>query len=112
MVDSLGCFEADTTIRFHIIIETKAALPQAFTPNNDGENDFAFVRGWGIKEFLEVKIYNRWGQLVFESNDLYKGWDGTYKGEPQAMDTYAYTIRIINTESKEEFIKGYITLLR
>jgi gliding motility-associated-like protein len=60
MVDSLGCFEADTTIRFYIIIETKAALPQAFTPNNDGENDFAFVRGWGIKEFLEVKIYNRW----------------------------------------------------
>ena len=112
MVDSLGCFEADTTIRFHIIIETKAALPQAFTPNNDGENDFAFVRGWGIKEFLEVKIYNRWGQLVFESNDLYRGWDGTYKGEPQAMDTYAYTIRIINTENKEEFIKGYITLLR
>jgi len=112
MVDSLGCFEADTTIRFHIIIETKAALPQAFTPNNDGENDMAFVRGWGIKEFLEVKIYNRWGQLVYESNDLYQGWDGTFKGEPQAMDTYAYTIRIINTDNKEEFIKGYITLLR
>lgn len=112
MVDSLGCFEADTTIRFHIIIETKAALPQAFTPNNDGENDIAFVRGWGIKEFLDVKIYNRWGQLVFESNDLYQGWDGTFKGEPQAMDTYAYTIRIINTEDKEEFIKGYISLLR
>lgn len=112
MVDSLGCFEADTTIRFFIIIETKAALPQAFTPNNDGENDLAFVRGWGIKEFLEVKIYNRWGQIVYESNDLYHGWDGSYKGEPQAMDTYAYTIRIITTESKEEFIKGYITLLR
>lgn len=112
MGDTLGCFELDTTITFRIIIDTKAALPQAFTPNADGDNDIAYVRGWGIKEFLELRIYNRWGQLVFESNDINHGWDGTYKGKPQAMDTYSYTIKIITADDKEEFIKGYITLLR
>ena len=112
MTDSLGCFQNDTTITFHIIIDTKAALPQAFSPNNDKENDIAYVRGWGIKKFLDVTIYNRWGQVVYQSSNIEEGWDGTFKGEPQAMDTYAYTIKIINTKDEEEFIKGYITLLR
>ena len=112
MTDSLGCFENEASILFNIVIKSKAALPEAFSPNTDGENDFAFVRGWGVKEFLEVRIYNRWGQLVYSSTDMYEGWDGTYKGEPQAMDTYAYTIRYIDTKDEEQFVKGYITLLR
>lgn len=112
MTDYLGCFDKDTTIRFSIIIESKAALPQAFSPNGDGFNDIAYVRGWGIKEFLEVRIYNRWGQQVFLSTNLNKGWDGTFKGEPQNSDTYSYTIKYINTRDEEEFVKGYITLLR
>ena len=112
MTDRLGCFENTETITFSIILETKAALPQAFTPNNDGVNDFAFVRGWGIKEFLELRIYNRWGQQVFMTTNIEKGWDGTFRGEPQNADTYAYTIKVINTNNEEEFIKGYITLLR
>ncbi|MCL2327212.1 MAG: PKD domain-containing protein [Bacteroidetes bacterium] len=112
MYDTLGCFEENAYIQFQIVIETKAALPQAFTPNGDGNNDIAFVRGWGIKEFLEVKIYNRWGQLLFESNDLNHGWNGRYNGEDQPMETYSYTIRYIDSKDKEQFVKGYITLIR
>lgn len=112
MQDSLGCFKNDTTIQFSIILDTKIGMPEAFTPNNDGKNDIAYVRGWGIREFVEVKIYNRWGQLVFESDDMAKGWDGTFNGEPQSMDTYAYTIKAIGMDDKEIFVKGYISLLR
>jgi len=112
MADTMGCFENEESIMFNIVIETKAALPQAFTPNGDGENDIAFVRGWGIKEFLELQIFNRWGQQVFKTTDITQGWDGTFKGEPQNAETFAYTIKIINTADEEEFIKGYITLIR
>lgn len=112
MSDSLGCFTNDTTIHFNIIFDSKIALPEAFTPNGDGINDIAFVRGWGIKEFVEVKIFNRWGQVVFESDDMSIGWDGTFHDEPQAMDTYAYTIKAKNLKDEELFVKGYITLLR
>ncbi len=112
MYDTLGCFEETAEIQFLIVIETKAALPQAFTPNGDGNNDIAFVRGWGIKELLEVKIYNRWGQLLFESSDLHHGWDGRYNGKDQPMETYSYTLRYKDKEDKEQFAKGYITLIR
>jgi gliding motility-associated-like protein len=61
---------------------------------------------------VEVKIFNRWGQVVFESNDMAKGWDGTFHGKPQSIDTYAYTIKAIDMEGKDIFVKGYITLLR
>lgn len=112
MTDSLGCFSNDTTIHFNIIIDSKIALPEAFTPNGDGINDVAFVRGWGIKDFLEVKIFNRWGQIIFESDDMTIGWDGTFHDEPQAMDTYSYTIKAKNLKDEEIFVKGYITLIR
>lgn len=112
MQDTIGCFSVDTTIHFNIIIDTKIALPEAFTPNNDGNNDIAYVRGWGIREFINVKIFNRWGQIVFETNDMSQGWDGTFNGEPQAMDTYAYTIKAIDMNGEELLVKGYITLLR
>jgi gliding motility-associated-like protein len=112
MYDTLGCFEESENIKFLIVVETKAALPQAFTPNGDGNNDIAFVRGWGIKEFLELRIYNRWGQLIFESNDLNHGWDGRYNGKDQPMETYSYTIRYIDSKNENQFVKGYITLLR
>ncbi|MCQ2960372.1 MAG: PKD domain-containing protein [Bacteroidales bacterium] len=112
MVDSLGCFSNDTTIQFNIVFDTKIAMPEAFTPNGDGKNDIAYVRGWGIRELLELKIYNRWGQLVFETDNLAEGWDGTFNGEPQSMDTYAYTIKATNMKNEEIFVKGYITLIR
>ena len=112
MQDSLGCFTNDTTIHFNVGFDSKIALPEAFTPNGDGINDVALVQGWGIKEFLEVKIYNRWGQVVFESDNMATGWDGTFKGEPQGMDTYSYKIKAISIRNEEMFEKGYITLIR
>ena len=112
MADSLGCFTSDTTIHFNIIMDCKISMPEAFTPNGDGKNDFAFVRGWGIKEFINVTIYNRWGQIVFETNDINQGWDGTFQGKPQGIDTFSYTIKAKNLKGEDILEKGHITLIR
>lgn len=88
--DSIGCFEVTSTFDIEVKPETTIDVPTAFTPNGDGQNDTIFVNGWGIKSLLEFKIYNRWGQLVFEATPENPGWDGYFNGKLQNMDTYTY----------------------
>ena len=59
-----------------------------------------------------MSIYNRWGQKLFESADIYKGWDGTLKGVPVSMDTYVWIISLTDTEGKQQQAKGTILLIR
>ena len=86
-------------------------VPNAFSPNGDGVNDKVYIEGKGIVE-LTFRIYNRWGEKVFETNDKTVGWDGTYKGVLQEMDTYTYSVdaKLINGQYIP--LKGNITLLR
>ena len=86
-------------------------IPNAFTPNGDGNNDFLFVRGFGIKS-MSFRIYNRLGQLVFESTNPSNGWDGKFKGVLQPMDAYAYTLNVIFGNGTTVNKKGDITLIR
>lgn len=86
-------------------------VPSGFSPNGDGANDLLHVLGYGI-ETMTFKVYNRWGELVFETNDRYKGWDGTYKGEPQEMDAYGYLLDVTFFDGSKKFKKGNVTLLR
>lgn len=88
-----------------------ADLPTAFTPNGDGSNDILYVRGAGI-ESIDLKIYNRWGELVFSSTDQSVGWDGTYKGKPQEMEAYAFTLSVRFVDETTYSKKGNVTLLR
>jgi gliding motility-associated-like protein len=84
--DANGCTAIDTvlvTVDFNLV-----AIPDGFTPNGDGINDvFEFHHSTAI-DLVEVKIFNRWGQLIHEANK----WDGTYKGTKQPMDTYIYQV--------------------
>ncbi len=86
-------------------------VPNAFTPNGDNQNDVLYVRGQGVKE-IDFRIYNRWGELVFESSEMNKGWDGTYKGEPQEMEAYGYYLRAVFRNNKVTEKKGNVTLMR
>ena len=86
-------------------------LPNAFTPNNDGENDVLFVRGNFVLD-MELHIYNRWGQEVFSSTDQSNGWDGTFNGAELTPDVYGYYLNIGCPNEKSFFKKGNITLLR
>jgi gliding motility-associated-like protein len=86
-------------------------VPTAFTPGRFGENASIGVRGFGIKQ-LSWKIYNRWGQLVFETNEYKNKWDGTYNGKDQPMDVYVYTLDAVFSDGKTISKKGDITLIR
>jgi len=86
-------------------------VPTAFTPNGDGINDRFLVQGFGAEDFL-LRVFNRWGELVYESNNLFEGWDGTFRGKPQEMDAYAYTLRVRFANNRIEERQGNVTLLR
>lgn len=92
--DRMGCFRITNTYTVFIDPQTSVDVPTAFTPNGDGVNDFIFPDGWGIKTLHYFKIFNRWGQLLFETTELKTGWDGTFNGVPQNMDTYVYQVSV------------------
>lgn len=86
-------------------------IPTAFSPNGDGENDILYVRGGAIKT-LDLKIYNRWGQLVFETTSQEIGWDGKFNGQPQPIEAYGYVLQASFIDGTSKTLKGNITLLR
>lgn len=84
-------------------------VPNALAPN--GINNKIFVRGFGIQR-IAWNIYNRWGILMFSTNDVKEGWDGRFKGEVQPQDVYHYTLLVEFFDGKKETRIGDITLLR
>lgn len=86
-------------------------IPSAFTPNGDGNNDMLFVRGVVLDE-IELSIYNRWGEKVFETNSIDKGWDGTYKGLPADQGVFVYHLKAKCFDRQEFTKKGNVTLIR
>lgn len=86
-------------------------IPKAFTPNGDGKNDVLYVRGVGIGS-LNLKVFNRWGKQVFETNSMEIGWNGTVNGVKQEMDAYAYILQATFVNGKTFTQKGNVTLIR
>jgi gliding motility-associated-like protein len=113
VTNDVGCTdEAAVTVEF---VAPTVAVPNVFTPNGDNQNDFFFPVSSGGVEVLEMKVFNRWGQLVFDNEDLDRGWDGTFNGNPAPSDVYIYRIlyKKVDTDDAEIFEeKGDVTLLR
>jgi gliding motility-associated-like protein len=86
-------------------------VPDAFSPNGDGQNDELFVYGNFITS-LELRIFNRWGEEVFMTKDQGTGWDGTFKGKELTPDVYGYYLRVQCPPDKSYFTKGNITLFK
>jgi len=86
-------------------------VPNAFTPNSDLKNDVFHAFGEGIVEF-EMRIFNRWGELVFLSNDINISWDGTINGREAPVGVYFYKINYTNGFNKKKMVSGNVTLLR
>jgi gliding motility-associated-like protein len=86
-------------------------VPNAFTPGRFGANSIISVKGFGIIS-MNWKIYNRWGQLVFQATSPYQGWDGTFNGVAQPMDVYSYTLDATFDDGSKTTRKGDITLIR
>ncbi len=105
-----GCAATDT-MQVSVIVNPLLDVPNAFTPSRFGVNSIINVRGFGIGK-MDWRIYNRWGQLIFQSNNKKIGWDGTYKGKLQPIDVYSYSLDVEFTNGKKLKKTGDITLLR
>lgn len=116
VTNSAGCSDTVST-KISEIIEPALDVPSAFTPGSNDINSHIAPKAFGVQE-IDFRIYNRWGQLVYQSNDPQitylpnKGWDGTYKGRPQEMDAYAYVVHVVFGNGTEATKKGSITLIR
>jgi gliding motility-associated-like protein len=108
--DEFGC-KAQDNITISILPLEPIYIPTGFSPNNDGVNDVFRVRGAGFKKFY-MSIYNRWGELVFETTDFSQSWDGMYKSVEQEMGVYVYTINAVSSDSRTYTFKGNVTLIR
>lgn len=86
-------------------------VPNIFTPNGDNKNDEFRVSYVSIKDF-EIAIYNTFGKKVYESNDITKGWDGTYKGRDMANGAYYYVIEATDSAGNKIEKKGTVNLFR
>lgn len=117
LTDTFGCVAYDTLRITVDVCESYIKVPQAFTPNGDGVNDYFTLFEKNIAEY-EIRIYNRWGELVYNSrdlselNNLSKGWDGTYKGQLQNTGTFVYYLTAKDIAGKSFEKKGNLTLIR
>ncbi|MGZ8558430.1 MAG: PKD domain-containing protein [Chitinophagaceae bacterium] len=92
-------------------------VPNTFSPNGDGRNEVFFPKGTGLFRIKSMRVFNRWGELVFEkkdfaANDPSVGWNGTYKGKVASSDAYIYTMEILCENNTIIPVKGNVTLLR
>ncbi len=115
VTDDLGCeSEASVTIIVNEVDNCALGslfIPTAFSPNGDGLNDEFFIRLEGSYDEFNFKIFNRWGEEVFYSEDLSKGWDGKYKGAAQSTDVLGYNLEV---KCSEESVQksGTITIIK
>lgn len=86
-------------------------VPNAFSPNGDGDNDILYVRSRIIQEVV-FRVFDRWGEMVFESTSMSNGWDGIFKGRKCDPDVYDYYLKVICIDGQENIIKGNVTLLK
>src|SRR6185436_20788105 len=100
-----GCKAIDS-LTVTVTHDHEILVPTAFTPNNDGLNDLFQFFTRGIAEITSVKIFNRWGELVYYSPNGETGWDGTYKGLDCEMETYVYLINGITYDADPIEVKG------
>lgn len=117
VVDENGC-RATSNIVVKVICENKNYfLPNTFSPNNDGQNDVFYPRGRSLDRIQSMRIFNRWGELVFERknfppNSQADGWNGLIAGKPAASDAYVYIIEVVCENGQVIPIKGNVTLIR
>ncbi len=114
VADSQGCHKTDSVI---VVVLKKPCedaniyIPNAFSPNSDGKNDVLYVRG-NYTTNLYFAVYDRWGQKMFETRDINKGWDGTFKGARLDPAVFGYYAEGLCPSGEKFFKKGNVTLLR
>ena len=107
-VNELGCKNTD---QLTVIVTGSLYVPNSFTPNGDGYNDFFFALGKDIKT-IELLVFNRWGELIWSTDKLDGRWDGTYQGVASPIDTYVWKVQATELSGKHREDIGHVNLLR
>ena len=117
VTDANGCINTDDITIIVVCNDKNVFIPNTFSPNNDGVNDVFYPRGTGLFSIQSMRVFNRWGEMVFQKinlfpNDPSAGWDGRYNGKVLNSDVYTYIIEIICENSQVLTYKGNITLIQ
>ncbi|HEX4887810.1 MAG TPA: T9SS type B sorting domain-containing protein, partial [Luteibaculaceae bacterium] len=112
LIDIPGCYPKTANFCLTIAEQYSLDVPSTFTPNGDGTNDIIYAKGYGIKKLIQFTIYNRFGEVVFETADMNRGWDGTYKGQIQSDETYIFKVSGETFRGVVLSKQGYISLLK
>ncbi|RYZ27127.1 MAG: PKD domain-containing protein [Chitinophagaceae bacterium] len=115
-VDDKGCQNKGQVQVIVLCQNANVFVPNTFSPNSDGSNDVFYVRGKGLSRVKSLRIFNRWGEVVFDKanfavNDPAVGWDGTYKGKKLPPDVYIYQVDVFCDNSESIRFDGSITLI-
>jgi gliding motility-associated-like protein len=110
---SLNEFDCIDTAIYQIIIDPGGFdlfIPKAFTPNNDEHNELFVIKGRYIIDF-NIKIFNRWGKKIFESNNIKKYWDGRFHGKLVQQEKYAYLVTVVDVNAYIHEFPGIINVI-
>ncbi|MEP6594753.1 MAG: PKD domain-containing protein [Ginsengibacter sp.] len=112
-----GCMARDKVTVYVLCNNANVFMPNTFSPNGDGANDIFYPRGSGIFRVKVLRIFNRWGETVFEKSNLYAndistGWNGTYKSAKLLPDVFVYTMDVVCDNNTILTFKGNIALIR
>jgi gliding motility-associated-like protein len=112
-----GCSATDKLTVNVLCDGSNLFIPNTFSPNNDGMNDIFYPRGTGLFSISKFRIYNRWGELVFEqrgfkANDASKGWNGTFKGKKLSPDVFVYSVEVLCENNTAMTFTGNIALIK
>jgi gliding motility-associated-like protein len=110
LTDVNGC-TAEDTVRVYVNFIESLGVPSAFSPNGDGLNDILFVKGFGFEK-VNFTVYNKYGELLFESSEQNIGWDGTYLGRPQNPGVFTWVVEYEFINGRSGLKKGNTTLMR
>jgi gliding motility-associated-like protein len=112
-----GCRARDRVTIYVLCNNANVFVPNTFSPNGDGMNDMFYPRGTGVFQVKMLRVFNRWGDVVFEksnvrANDMSTGWDGTFKGQKLSPDVFVYTLTVVCDNNTQLIYKGNIALVR
>ena len=112
-----NCTASDSIKIIVLCNGTNLFVPNTFSPNGDGMNDWFYVQGKGLSTIQSLRIFDRWGEMVFEKKDFTpnipeQGWDGNFKGKKAPSDVYVYTLEVICENSQVVKYNGNVALVR
>ena len=109
--DAVGC-EGRDTIFVKVLEGNTYHIPNSFTPNGDGLNDIFRAVPAGMANTQYFRVFNRLGQLIFETNQYLKGWDGMFKGKPQPNGTYVWMVKGTDKNNETVELHGTVNIIR